>query len=95
MLTNGFLFLLQQDTGEPGWWRGETGGKEGVFPDNFVVMLSEGEKEVRFHFNEFMIYLFFYLCDWRHCFQALHSILMNLTFTDGVISLWMSFLCEN
>uniref|UniRef100_UPI0037E82CB5 CD2-associated protein isoform X2 n=1 Tax=Semicossyphus pulcher TaxID=241346 RepID=UPI0037E82CB5 len=35
----------ERDTGEPGWWRGEIGGKEGVFPDNFVVMLSEAEKE--------------------------------------------------
>lgn len=35
--------LLQQDTGEPGWWRGEIGGKEGVFPDNFVVMHTEAE----------------------------------------------------
>uniref|UniRef100_A0AAQ6AMM4 Osteoclast-stimulating factor 1 n=1 Tax=Amphiprion ocellaris TaxID=80972 RepID=A0AAQ6AMM4_AMPOC len=35
----------ERDTGEPGWWRGEIGGKEGVFPDNFVTMVSEGEIE--------------------------------------------------
>uniref|UniRef100_A0A8C4GUI1 Osteoclast-stimulating factor 1 n=1 Tax=Dicentrarchus labrax TaxID=13489 RepID=A0A8C4GUI1_DICLA len=35
----------RRDTGEPGWWRGEIGGREGVFPDNFVTMLSEAEKE--------------------------------------------------
>lgn len=40
-------FFLLQDTGEPGWWRGEIGGKEGVFPDNFVTVVTEGEKEVR------------------------------------------------
>lgn len=39
--------ILLQDTGEPGWWRGEIGGKEGVFPDNFVTIMSEAEKEVR------------------------------------------------
>lgn len=38
-----------QDTGELGWWRGEIGGRQGVFPDNFVAKLSEAEREVRFH----------------------------------------------
>ncbi|XP_068609718.1 CD2-associated protein [Brachionichthys hirsutus] len=38
------IHILTKDTGEPGWWRGEIGGQEGVFPDNFVIML-EGEKE--------------------------------------------------
>lgn len=41
------LTVCSQDTGEPGWWRGEIGGKQGVFPDNFVIMVSEAEKEVR------------------------------------------------
>ncbi|XP_042072891.1 CD2-associated protein [Haplochromis burtoni] len=40
------VHVLSKDTGEPGWWRGEVGGKEGVFPDNFVVMISEAEKEI-------------------------------------------------
>ncbi|GAA6218610.1 CD2-associated protein isoform X3 [Lates japonicus] len=39
------IHILSKDTGEPGWWRGEIGGKEGVFPDNFVSMISEAEKE--------------------------------------------------
>ncbi|XP_039981409.1 CD2-associated protein isoform X2 [Xiphias gladius] len=39
------IHIMSKDTGEPGWWRGEIGGKEGVFPDNFVVMVSEAEKE--------------------------------------------------
>ncbi|XP_023134318.1 CD2-associated protein isoform X2 [Amphiprion ocellaris] len=39
------IHILSKDTGEPGWWRGEIGGKEGVFPDNFVTMVSEGEIE--------------------------------------------------
>ncbi|CAG13005.1 unnamed protein product [Tetraodon nigroviridis] len=37
--------VLSKDTGEPGWWRGEIGGRQGVFPDNFVAKLSEAEKE--------------------------------------------------
>ncbi|XP_051816630.1 CD2-associated protein [Acanthochromis polyacanthus] len=39
------IHVLSKDTGEPGWWRGEIGGREGVFPDNFVTMVSEGDKE--------------------------------------------------
>ncbi|XP_041716418.1 CD2-associated protein isoform X1 [Coregonus clupeaformis] len=37
--------ILSKDTGEPGWWRGEVGGKEGVFPDNFVTVMSDEDKE--------------------------------------------------
>ncbi|KAM9421094.1 CD2-associated protein isoform 2-T2 [Salvelinus alpinus] len=37
--------ILSKDTGEPGWWRGEIGGKEGVFPDNFVAVMSDADKE--------------------------------------------------
>ncbi|XP_041831773.1 CD2-associated protein isoform X2 [Melanotaenia boesemani] len=40
-----FIHILSKDTGEPGWWRGEVGGKDGVFPDNFVTMVSEAERE--------------------------------------------------
>lgn len=39
------IHILSKDTGEPGWWRGEIGGRDGVFPDNFVVLVSEAEKE--------------------------------------------------
>ncbi|XP_026174193.1 CD2-associated protein isoform X2 [Mastacembelus armatus] len=39
------VHILSKDTGEPGWWRGEIGGREGVFPDNFVVIVSEADKE--------------------------------------------------
>ncbi|KAM3861011.1 CD2-associated protein [Diretmus argenteus] len=38
------IHLLSKDTGEPGWWRGEIGSREGVFPDNFVTMISEAEQ---------------------------------------------------
>uniref|UniRef100_H2V571 Osteoclast-stimulating factor 1 n=2 Tax=Takifugu rubripes TaxID=31033 RepID=H2V571_TAKRU len=39
------VHILSKDTGEPGWWRGEIGGRQGIFPDNFVVKLSEAERE--------------------------------------------------
>ncbi|CAN9507617.1 unnamed protein product [Ophioblennius macclurei] len=35
----------EKETGEPGWWRGEIGGEEGVFPDNFVTSVSDTDKE--------------------------------------------------
>ncbi|RXM27747.1 CD2-associated protein [Acipenser ruthenus] len=37
--------ILSKDTGEPGWWRGEVNGKEGVFPDNFVTVVLDSEKD--------------------------------------------------
>lgn len=39
------ILILSKDTGEPGWWRGEVNGKQGVFPDNFVSLLPESDKE--------------------------------------------------
>ncbi|XP_053565590.1 CD2-associated protein [Bombina bombina] len=37
--------LLSKDTGDPGWWKGELNGKEGVFPDNFAAIIQDSEKE--------------------------------------------------
>ncbi|RVE55874.1 hypothetical protein OJAV_G00230750 [Oryzias javanicus] len=37
--------ILSKDTGEMGWWRGEIGGERGVFPDNFVAVISDAERE--------------------------------------------------
>lgn len=39
------IHLINKDTGETGWWKGELNGKEGVFPDNFAVLLSELDKD--------------------------------------------------
>ncbi|XP_073709313.1 CD2-associated protein [Garra rufa] len=39
------IHILSKDTGEPGWWRGEINGREGVFPDNFVTPVAETDKE--------------------------------------------------
>lgn len=38
--------LLPQECADAGWWMGEIGGRQGVFPDNFVKLL-EVEKEVK------------------------------------------------
>lgn len=37
--------LLSKETGEAGWWKGELNGKEGVFPDNFAIQISELDKD--------------------------------------------------
>ncbi|NXK50034.1 CD2AP protein, partial [Chauna torquata] len=37
--------IITKDTGEPGWWKGELSGKEGVFPDNFAVQIQEFDKD--------------------------------------------------
>ncbi|XP_058518240.1 CD2-associated protein isoform X2 [Ochotona princeps] len=39
------IHLISKDTGETGWWKGELNGKEGVFPDNFAVQISEVDKD--------------------------------------------------
>ncbi|KAM5163373.1 CD2-associated protein isoform 2-T2 [Mantella aurantiaca] len=39
------IHLISKDTGDPGWWKGEFNGKEGVFPDNFAAIINESEKE--------------------------------------------------
>ena len=40
-----FAVSLLQECADAGWWMGEIGGRQGVFPDNFVKLL-EAEKEV-------------------------------------------------
>ncbi|KAE8605280.1 hypothetical protein XENTR_v10015051 [Xenopus tropicalis] len=39
------IHLTSKETGDPGWWKGELNGKEGVFPDNFVAIIQDSEKE--------------------------------------------------
>ncbi|KAM9712531.1 SH3 domain-containing kinase-binding protein 1 isoform 3-T3 [Menidia menidia] len=36
--------IVTKDCADAGWWMGEVGGRQGVFPDNFVKLL-EAEKE--------------------------------------------------
>lgn len=40
-----FITLLSTDGQDPGWWRGELNGRVGVFPDNFVALISESDEK--------------------------------------------------
>ncbi|KAJ8937353.1 hypothetical protein NQ314_011898 [Rhamnusium bicolor] len=37
------ITLLSRDSQDPGWWKGELNGKIGVFPDNFVTLITSGD----------------------------------------------------
>ncbi|XP_067399560.1 CD2-associated protein [Emydura macquarii macquarii] len=37
--------IISKDTGEQGSWKGELNGKEGIFPDTFVVQIQESDKD--------------------------------------------------
>ncbi|XP_007484103.1 CD2-associated protein isoform X1 [Monodelphis domestica] len=39
------IHLINKDTGEVGWWKGELNGREGVFPDNFAIQIQEQDKD--------------------------------------------------
>jgi len=39
--------VLSKDTQEPGWWKGEYNGKVGVFPDNFVELITTDKNSLR------------------------------------------------
>ncbi|XP_013811080.1 CD2-associated protein isoform X1 [Apteryx mantelli] len=41
----GEIIQIISKDGEPGWWKGELNGKEGVFPDNFAVQIQESDKD--------------------------------------------------
>jgi len=37
------ITILEKELEDSGWWKGELGGKIGVFPDNFVELLPSEE----------------------------------------------------
>ncbi|XP_062429202.1 CD2-associated protein [Rhea pennata] len=41
----GDIIQIISKDGEPGWWKGELNGKEGVFPDNSAVQIQESDKD--------------------------------------------------
>lgn len=38
------ITVLSKELPDKGWWKGELKGKVGVFPDNFVVLISQESK---------------------------------------------------
>ncbi|XP_069079957.1 SH3 domain-containing protein 21 isoform X2 [Pleurodeles waltl] len=38
--TGDIILVLRKETEDDGWWEGEFNGKTGMFPDNFVMLLS-------------------------------------------------------
>lgn len=46
------ISILSKELPDKGWWKGELKGKIGVFPDNFVQLLSADGKR----FSMFSIY---------------------------------------
>lgn len=63
------ISILSKELPDKGWWRGELKGKIGVFPDNFVQILSpEGMSlSVSISFEHEFI-----LINSKHVFQELH-----------------------
>ncbi|XP_077977004.1 SH3 domain-containing kinase-binding protein 1-like [Glandiceps talaboti] len=45
------ISVLSQDGGDEGWWKGESNGKVGVFPDNFVKLIEEETETHHVHFQ--------------------------------------------
>nr|XP_056702419.1 SH3 domain-containing protein 21 [Euleptes europaea] len=41
------VLLLSKDTMDVGWWEGQTHGKRGFFPDNFVIPLTQVPPEIK------------------------------------------------
>lgn len=42
------ITLISKDQQDPGWWKGELNGVVGVFPDNFVDVISNNEERNNF-----------------------------------------------
>ncbi|XP_061452460.1 CD2-associated protein-like isoform X10 [Rhineura floridana] len=41
------VLLLSKETADMGWWEGEIHGRRGLFPDNFVMPLTQVEPEIK------------------------------------------------
>ena len=46
--------VLSKEVEDPGWWKGELHGRIGVFPDNFVQIITDYDQVIIFAF------IFFY-----------------------------------
>lgn len=51
--------ILSKELPDKGWWKGELKGKIGVFPDNFVSIIVDGEFNI--YFIDFIFILMYFL----------------------------------
>lgn len=50
------ITILSKELPDKGWWKGESKGKIGVFPDNFVqLIVSDGER-LTFHYSKRILF---------------------------------------
>lgn len=42
------ITIITKEGQDPGWWKGELKGKLGVFPDNFVQIITTPSEEVSY-----------------------------------------------
>lgn len=47
-ITEGDIITILDENAMEGWWKGSLHGKEGLFPNNFVELINEGENNVRY-----------------------------------------------
>lgn len=43
LITGDIITILSKELPDKGWWKGELKGKVGVFPDNFVKIITDGK----------------------------------------------------
>ena len=55
LIEGDLITILCKDLEDKGWWKGEINGKTGLFPDNFVQLISQEEivSVTLFSFREF------------------------------------------
>lgn len=54
---NDVIVVVSKSCEDPGWWKGEINGKEGVFPDNFVELMTLEDVRKIFRKNNIKIYV--------------------------------------
>uniref|UniRef100_A0A8C4I0H8 Osteoclast-stimulating factor 1 n=1 Tax=Dicentrarchus labrax TaxID=13489 RepID=A0A8C4I0H8_DICLA len=48
--------IITKDCADAGWWMGEIGGRQGVFPDNFVKLLEVEKEVILAHMQKLSVY---------------------------------------
>lgn len=45
LMKGDIITVISKDLQDPGWWKGELNGLVGVFPDNFVALISNNDEK--------------------------------------------------